>query len=1346
MSNLSASVNSRELITNSQKVLDKDAIIGLNFEMKKGNEQPLMFTVNEMNGNFYNNNDEFYRIVSKFKFTDLNTLYTVIINEARVLKYNEIFMSIINEYFNLHFMTCLSNYYKNSPSFFNVLFPVNDDLVPLKNKNIHLSFQKYYYLICIIQYVNEYKDDEKLKSLPIDFYNNIIDWAITRYDPNIMFQIEGPKRNQLITFDFAKHYETLISINNTSIDIMNYNKLVKLQNINDNSFSLLEALLHRENPYYKNPDYAREYIISIDTITLQQKEIIEKNNTKNLVFDLSYIDFGDSINDGTSSRIEDIDKLKTSNITTSKLNIKRLEKIFNNYSRMKISKLIVNKNTYITDLTQVGKVFVVFEGIQCSERTIVSSKTTDLAIPGRFVKNNNGDFEFEPYYEYTTYVQDRTRIKSCNLYLTTDNTHNIVNKIMPYPVYNNITRLNLYNVPLKIVDTNSIVSKTVLYNRFTRKNQYPDLLFRQGNSFDTKQQDTIEISNDNYYNFQLLNKFIVNEYYKNHVDKQYIDGTFSPNSATDTTGLLPLQSNVGLSYIINFELVDNDIKNTRLLLKYDYDTSLINFEVLTQQLHKGEDINAVLYNIFMKETEMNTINRIYNRYLVYNTITSKDDISYSNNDNITDIMYYNKKNEFNFIQYDKEIIYTFSSMIFDNNFTLINKTSNTVSINDAKYYFTIELRHKRIENKYTTILYIPFTNYSITIDENGNIKFMNGNEVLTHFYETIQFVITKDSYYNRFNTVTVYINDTPVSKIELNTYIHYNGDADINEIHLWYNVIQKDQSSYTFFTTHNITDENGNILDTNNTRGKYIMKYVKTTVGFDIYDVDNNICAMVNNGELTTNRYITHEQNTDDIIFVNPMYSDNLLLYNFNDNIIYNNICLCDLNNLLGIEYTKDMSYFDAEPTFEGLYLFENCYYEIGGVKQYTKYLNIYHDEINNIIRYNFGSKQAANYGSDVNTTQSIKVFKSTQYITNPVTIEVYEHVYNPDINDSIYAIISDEIKNNLKAFSYMYINEDGTSVNLNETDSIYSQILEYIKNYAKVSSDYTDDGIIALTYSSNVNNTNFNNIVKNFTVYVTTSYDNDKPIITLYYIKFNIIDNARLKTMVTYNTKHMNDIYLCYNELSSNWMMIYNFNNELYAIDLLNISQYTQSNYLNRISFNLSISNSLINSVNITLSIPTAINVMCAPFAHMFSIGDDNKMHEYNILTINPSNNNSSVINYNNNTVLLNIKPYFGSIVYWKRPIYYYRSLYNYSKNNSMIFEAPDIIPIHENTTIVDNDPDKKNNKTGDRFITNNLYNNLYELKGLNNDANPNIFNISGSSIDVYYNKSDIDITMNWN
>ena len=92
--------------------MDKNAIIGLNFELKKGNEEPLMFTVNEMTGNFYENNEEFYNVVSKFKFIDLNILYNVIISEARVLQHNEIFMTYINDYFNLHFMSCLSNYYK----------------------------------------------------------------------------------------------------------------------------------------------------------------------------------------------------------------------------------------------------------------------------------------------------------------------------------------------------------------------------------------------------------------------------------------------------------------------------------------------------------------------------------------------------------------------------------------------------------------------------------------------------------------------------------------------------------------------------------------------------------------------------------------------------------------------------------------------------------------------------------------------------------------------------------------------------------------------------------------------------------------------------------------------------------------------------------------------------------------------------------------------------------------------------------------------------------------------------------------------------------------------------------
>ena len=459
----SASVNATGIYKNARQRLNDESIQAMNFKTAKGNTGGLLTTVNEMNGTFYESTDEFYNIVSQYVFLDLNVVYAAVIQEARVLQQNDVFQSFVNSFYNERFMTCLMNYYKHSPSFFKVLFPQNPG-----KKNIHQSFQKYYYLLCIIEYTNENANEEHMKSLPLNVYNNIVEWCRTRNDPNIAYQLAGPVKNQVVSFNFMEHYQSLISVQNSSKDIVDYNKLVRLQNVDDGVASLLKFLREFPNVYHKNADIARQYVLNIDTRTIENKMV---QDTGRLTYDISSMDFGDTSSDTTGARLDEIDRLHTYDTTLSKNNLKRLEKIFNMYSRIKIESLTVNKYAYVPDISKYDIVYLVFGGVSCSDRTIGSNKNIangDLAIPGKFTLNDAGEYVFKTLTEYTTYRPERTRVKKCELYLATDR----YTEIVPYSVSLSVSRQDMYNIPIYVsfneASTKSFAPKHYRFQRFDR--------------------------------------------------------------------------------------------------------------------------------------------------------------------------------------------------------------------------------------------------------------------------------------------------------------------------------------------------------------------------------------------------------------------------------------------------------------------------------------------------------------------------------------------------------------------------------------------------------------------------------------------------------------------------------------------------------------------------------------------------------------------------------------------------------------------------------------------------------------------------------------------------------------
>lgn len=1109
MSTVSASINSRQIQQDSQKRLD-DEITSLSISLKKGNEEGMLYTVNEMNGNFFETNDEFYNYVSQYRFLDLDTLYSAITQEARVLQKNEIFQNMINDHYNERFMKCLFNFYNNSPSFFKVLFPVYDNS-SRANKNTHQAYQKYYYLLCIIDFTMKNKDDEKLNSLPLEFKKNIVNWCITRWDPNIEYQLTGPTGNQTITFDFAKHYQSLISVQNTVTEINDYNKIVKLQNLDDRVFEILNAIVTRNNVYDKNPDYAREYNYNLDSLFLQQKY---KDNDGNLIFDLSYVDFGDSTNDTTKSRLEDIDRLKTTDITLSKLNIKKLEKIFNMYSRLKVSSLVVDKNTYITNLSQLKTVYLVFSGISCSDRTIGNNRFVangDLAIPGTFVINHQGNYEFVPKTEYTSYRSNRTRVKACKIYLTTYGSNLISNNILnSYAINLTLDRLKFYNIPLKIVTDSFMLFANEPYNRFNKFNQFPDIIF---NNVDNKKHL-------NYKSIQRILNEIDNPfwYLKDKIDNEY---------KTDYPVIKPIK---GTILILPYSIINNEIVSDSFVYSYDLDTNIINLQQITNIWPSDNNIlNTMLYRIFMKEHLFTSINYITDttgllRYPVY---TKEEAINTLNEFDITNTNINEYTYEQNNVPLSNEKEYTIRTV--DETYEdiqnlqlvqdlLLYLDKNTMSIYNSLQLPIYSYSHPKLitnietnkEEYYKILDYIyiklPLTEYGIKIFPDTSSKLFNNDELSLIFGNEITFnYVISSSKIDSFDKCILTINNSHVENLILpfDLGINYNyeiettnpnasstPDSDEKDITISSQDLQQaflDKRTIIIefeYTVRNF-DSSLTITQIKNyiTINKFVINHISKTiesdndeqifynynmplVTYDVlpsyviatrYDSSNNTIQLFNrnveNLDLCNTAFRwypnTNILNYDNITFTyfehiikdinssslfNPLQSSNFLEYNFNNDILNNNISLIKISD--DIYGKKDLEVYNVlengETTETTTLDVNNCYISTSkdnfSTKTYIENGTLYFNNTKPEIGYDY-SVNHDNENFVNNSAEAIEIYNSNEYYNYDINIITKKVMYNPNStygisSDYIYGYIlskSETIANNI----YKIINEN---------------------------------------------------------------------------------------------------------------------------------------------------------------------------------------------------------------------------------------------------------------------------------------------------------------------------------
>ena len=1288
MSIASSSINSKQLIKDSQQRLDDEAITTLNFKTIKGNTGGLLTTVNEMRGTFYEANDEFYNIISQFIFLDLNVVYSAITQEARVLDKNEIFESYINDYYNERFMTCLNNYYKNSPAFFKTLFP--NQLQNVNNRNVHQSFQKYYYLLCIIQFVNDNYTDERMTGLPINFYNNIVNWCKTRNDPNILYQLNGPNKNQVVTFDFAKHYHSLISVQDTTQDINDYNKLVRLQNIDDGLMSLFNFLKNMPNVYNKNADNARQYILNIDTGTLKDKYVDADGK---LVFDLANMDFGDTTNDTTRAHIDEIDKLQTKDITLSKLNIKKLEKIFNMYSRLKVESLIVDKRTYVNNLTKYPVVYLVFEGIQCSDRTVGNNKYVangDLAIPGKFTLDSNDNYVFQPFSEYTTYRPDRTRVQKCHIYLTYDR-----NKIItPYEISLDISRNDIYNIPLQIIDYNP---HDYDFDRLNSNGQFSDILHNNTDVFNVKKFDDIT----------------ANQYEQYMSDKQ-ITKTYN-----------------GCYLIPTYDFTNDVITLTNTGYLYDADTNLINHIQIN-------DLNEdILNNFFMHEQKMSNKAYVFNveenefqqiesleslqKYIRENTgIASRELENYINiyNPLIVYRRYYAYRNHEIKYQLVKRInIFTnlLITSLYGENFDIILTIDDPIGVSPI-----YEIQMPLIPDKY-----IIYSDGSTNIEEDTKIEYTIIST--TGKYFDIYSVVIGDKTYNGTMPFNIEINTDNIDYFNAFVFKKY---TTLKFSFMLY----KDSSQGIHYLT--------SVVDFNTTLSINILSLVnfvnKTDIITTIVDTTKlPIINLTSNDELKINGETIYIPKAQFDKSTNKFYKD----FYITDNCLYNPLSCYDFTNKLFTETIFDnnismITYDDADMLIKNVSTFipqsttsenttiniNNCYISTSLTDDKT-YLK------DGQIVFNVSDKNI-----HVGDISNDKLYVWKPSTTNTIYIE--NNIYKFDVNSN-----GDIIDNNTYNNLYILL-EDTTLYDPNQLLIDYARrptnqlIDDYINDVKSIISNYIINMNKSIDYGLDLTNTTNSTIYfdlpkkindthniknKNFTFIVNIKTEMQQITAVVYMVVLQPIELTSFKNY----TVHLNFPYIKSIVMFSNNK--FNIVHYFEAYDCV-VSEVFTNKYSNFLTTRMKISleqEFLSFGDGIELYIPYFIQIIEIPTCHKLVTKQNGLLYKLNetlVETVIPDNYYSN-IDYSNNNIL-NINLDFGYKDYYKRFIYLYKHI-------NMLYKNP---LIYTNKSLSNYDNITINDKSS--YLTR-YSKNSYAVFNEND--------IKQMNITIKLNKSDTYLTLSW-
>ena len=506
------------------------------------------------------------KLYPKLQFIEADILHDEMLNDISTLPRIELIMNKVSNYYLEKLPLNLNNIYSHSSSFFRKEFI--DSTIGFK------IYQKYFYLLCYIHFLKENIDTPEFRDIPsIDI---IREWIIPRSSQGIEFLINGPKHNLILNTNYRKHYPQLISPANDMTEILNFQQLSSIQSTDTNLQKFHTSFINNPNVYRKFPDILRAYNINIDSSNNVSGYIDDKNN---LIFDFSKVLLKDPMFDDNSRKYSDLTSDITSNVVIPRSNLAKLRKLFDNYGRIKINALTINRETFVTSLDNFERVYVVFGGISASERNVYNTGgTTELKIAGRFTLKNDV-YEFQQELEALTYKEKLVEIKGFNVYITTHRGHGR-NIILPNPYNLEIEKTDIYHYPVFVgnfVGPSAVVPVDLLSdgvggiigvtsslgftggyspNRFGVKNDFTPLVKP------TKEESLEMINRGNQYNKEYLERLIAgtitdedsqmddtNENNDDDTSENIVDGYSLMNSNDSKVCLIPFYKYNGSEFI-----------------------------------------------------------------------------------------------------------------------------------------------------------------------------------------------------------------------------------------------------------------------------------------------------------------------------------------------------------------------------------------------------------------------------------------------------------------------------------------------------------------------------------------------------------------------------------------------------------------------------------------------------------------------------------------------------------------------------------------------------------------------------------------------------------------------------
>lgn len=439
-----------------------DNNIGLRLDQSPGEasyyiERQKPFTVNNyQNGTIVSNTPSRKDVENTVK-KQLNSrlerpeiVYKKIVDDTRTLPY----IPIIEPQFSMMYSNAIiinfTNLYVFAPKFY---------LNIVQNPKNFIDYQKFIYLLIIIRYADEHRDDFDFLSLDANI-KNLIEWCKLKRMPDIDFYIQGPqcptnyvssekeiKSESDKLLIFSQIYSGLVSTSNVVSDISNYLQVTEQQNMNKHLNGLNERVDKRPNAFDKLLNYAGSYTLSLDTA--QNCKFAEDENN-NLIVDFGGIGIGNSNSEPINLNLNEAEITTKPLKYDPKITNHKLMNIMNRYTNFTIKNLLISKQTYKTSLDAFDKLYVVFPGITMDGRFNQVYTTGTLQISGHFITNQNSKFwEFVPDNDSgITYNPTTVNVESSKFYISDCPTSK--NSLSYYAYETMVKADNYYNCPIVV--------------------------------------------------------------------------------------------------------------------------------------------------------------------------------------------------------------------------------------------------------------------------------------------------------------------------------------------------------------------------------------------------------------------------------------------------------------------------------------------------------------------------------------------------------------------------------------------------------------------------------------------------------------------------------------------------------------------------------------------------------------------------------------------------------------------------------------------------------------------------------------------------------------------------------